>query len=98
MAELSDAGVVTDGQSARVGDTLITVLPWWDGPVARLDCEQFLAAGISRIGGVVLGVAEEVGVACGESNRIFLEPATGAWIKHDDLLWCFLICSLKSVH
>jgi len=42
LAELADAGVVTDGQSVRLGGTLITVLPWWDGPVARAACEQLL--------------------------------------------------------
>jgi Icc-related predicted phosphoesterase len=42
LAELADAGVVTDGQSVRVGETLMTALPWWDGPVARAECEEFL--------------------------------------------------------
>jgi Icc-related predicted phosphoesterase len=42
LAELADAGVVTDGQSTRLGGMVITVLPWWDGPVARADCERLL--------------------------------------------------------
>ncbi|MGQ0631917.1 MAG: metallophosphoesterase family protein [Sporichthyaceae bacterium] len=41
---LDDAGVVSDGSSAVVGDTLITVLPWWDGPIARVDSEAHLDA------------------------------------------------------
>ena len=28
-------GVVTDGDALLLGDTLFTVCPWWDGPVAR---------------------------------------------------------------
>ncbi len=40
---LADDGIVTDGHSVRVGDALITVLPWWDGPVARAASEEFLA-------------------------------------------------------
>lgn len=40
---LADAGAVTDGSSAVVGDTMITVLPWWDGPVAREASEKVLA-------------------------------------------------------
>lgn len=35
IAELSDLGVTTDWGSVRVGDTLITVCPWWDGPATR---------------------------------------------------------------
>jgi Icc-related predicted phosphoesterase len=42
LAELAGAGVVTDGHSSRVGNTLISVLPWWDGPVARAESEEFL--------------------------------------------------------
>jgi Icc-related predicted phosphoesterase len=40
---LGDAGIVTDGGSGVVGDTQITVLPWWDGPVAREASEKVLA-------------------------------------------------------
>lgn len=47
LAELADAGVVSDGQSVRLDSMLVTVLPWWDGPVARAQSEQFLS-GIDR--------------------------------------------------
>ena len=40
---LADCSAVTDGASALVGDTLVTVLPWWDGPVAREASEKVLA-------------------------------------------------------
>jgi Icc-related predicted phosphoesterase len=29
------AGIATDGASLDAGDTLITVCPWWDGPIGR---------------------------------------------------------------
>jgi len=38
------AGVSTDGDSLLVGDTLVTVCPWWDGPVGR----ESVAAQLSR--------------------------------------------------
>lgn len=48
LAALREAGAVVDGESALVGDgpdgTLVTVLPWWDGPVARAASEELLAA------------------------------------------------------
>lgn len=28
-------GIVVDGQSFRLGDTLFTICPWWDGPAVR---------------------------------------------------------------
>lgn len=28
-------GVPTDGDSLLIGDTLITICPWWDGPIGR---------------------------------------------------------------
>ena len=35
--------MVSDGASALVHDVLVTVLPWWDGPVARGASEKILA-------------------------------------------------------
>lgn len=35
-------GLIGDGSSVRLGEDLITVLPWWDGPAARADCEALL--------------------------------------------------------
>ena len=40
--ELRDVGIVTDGQSVQVNAALVTVLPWWDGPVAREESATFL--------------------------------------------------------
>ena len=35
LDEARAAGIPTDGDSVTVGDTLVTVCPWWDGPIGR---------------------------------------------------------------
>jgi Icc-related predicted phosphoesterase len=35
LGDARTAGVPTDGDSVLLGDTLITVCPWWDGPAGR---------------------------------------------------------------
>lgn len=35
MSEVRDAGIPTDGDSVELDDTLITICPWWDGPLGR---------------------------------------------------------------
>ncbi|MEJ2090167.1 MAG: metallophosphoesterase [Gammaproteobacteria bacterium] len=35
LAEARQAGIRTDGDSWLLGDTLITICPWWDGPIGR---------------------------------------------------------------
>jgi hypothetical protein len=41
-------GVVTDGDALLLGDTLITVCPWWDGPDGRAAVAAQLAADAAR--------------------------------------------------
>jgi len=42
-------GVMSDGESLMIGDTLFTMCPWWDGPVAREAIgEQFAKAAAMR--------------------------------------------------
>ena len=48
LAEARAAGVPTDGDSLLLGDTLITICPWWDGPVGRAALEVQLAADAAR--------------------------------------------------
>ena len=46
----SDA-LAVDGDTVRIGDTLFTVCPWWDGPYARVDVEKMLErAALERSG------------------------------------------------
>jgi Icc-related predicted phosphoesterase len=37
-------GVPTDGDSLRIGDALVTICPWWDGPIGREAVAAQLAA------------------------------------------------------
>lgn len=43
LAQAADHGVVTDHESLVLGDTRVTVCPWWDGPIGRARLDQFLA-------------------------------------------------------
>jgi Icc-related predicted phosphoesterase len=48
LAEARAAGVPTDGESLLIGDTLVTICPWWDGPAGRAALEVQLAADATR--------------------------------------------------
>ncbi len=48
MAEARAAGVPCDGDSLLIDDTLITICPWWDGPLGRAQVEVQLAADAAR--------------------------------------------------
>jgi len=48
FSEACLAGVPTDGDSLLLGDTLVTICPWWDGPAGRAALETQLAAGAAR--------------------------------------------------
>ncbi len=48
VADIRAGGVVGDGDDVEIGDTLFTVCPWWDGPVARQTREAQLAAAAAR--------------------------------------------------
>jgi len=48
LAECRRAGVSSDGESLAIGDTLITICPWWDGPAGRAALELQLAADAAR--------------------------------------------------
>ena len=36
-------GVLSDGESTKIGDILFTVCPWWDGPVSQAEIGRQLA-------------------------------------------------------
>ena len=48
LVEARAAGVPTDGDSLWIGDTLVTICPWWDGPRGREALEAQLAADARR--------------------------------------------------
>lgn len=35
-------GILSDGESMRIGDILFTACPWWDGPVSKAEINQQL--------------------------------------------------------
>lgn len=40
--------LAVDGDTVRIGDTLFTVCPWWDGPHAQAGVERLLQAAAAR--------------------------------------------------
>jgi Icc-related predicted phosphoesterase len=48
LEDARSAGASTDGDSLLVGDTLITVCPWWDGPIGRDAVAALLAGDAAR--------------------------------------------------
>jgi Icc-related predicted phosphoesterase len=44
LDEVRSLGVPTDGDSVQLGDTLITVCPWWDGPLGQARVAEQLAS------------------------------------------------------
>ena len=48
LDEARALGVPTDGDSLVLDDTLVTVCPWWDGPIGRAALEAQLAADALR--------------------------------------------------
>lgn len=44
LADAKAAGICSDGDSLRLGDCLVTVCPWWDGPAGKAAVEAQLAA------------------------------------------------------
>lgn len=49
LSDARAAGIATDGDSVLIGDTLVTICPWWDGPAGRAAvAAQFEADGARR--------------------------------------------------
>jgi len=48
LAQARRAGVPTDGDALWLGDTLVSICGWWDGPVGRAALQQQLAADAAR--------------------------------------------------
>lgn len=48
LQEARMSGVPSDGDSLLLSDTLITICPWWDGPVGRAGLQDQLAADALR--------------------------------------------------
>jgi Icc-related predicted phosphoesterase len=48
LDELRSVGVPTDGDSVMFDDTLVTICPWWDGPIGRDAVAAQLATDAAR--------------------------------------------------
>ena len=48
LSEARAGGIPTDGNSTLVGDTLVTICPWWDGPIGRSALVERLAVDATR--------------------------------------------------
>jgi Icc-related predicted phosphoesterase len=48
MLDLAELGVVSDQETLELGDTLVTVCPWWDGPESRAAIGRHLAETAGR--------------------------------------------------
>jgi Icc-related predicted phosphoesterase len=48
MARVRTLGIPTDGDSLAIGDTLITICPWWDGPNAKEKVAHLLEADAAK--------------------------------------------------
>jgi Icc-related predicted phosphoesterase len=48
MSKVRRLGIPADGDSLELGDTLVSVCPWWDGPTARTAVAHQLAADVLR--------------------------------------------------
>ena len=48
LAEARAAGIPTDGDSLLFGATLVTICPWWDGPIGRAALDTRLAMDAAR--------------------------------------------------
>jgi Icc-related predicted phosphoesterase len=84
LAEARAEGIPTDGDSLTVGDTLVTVCPWWDGPVARTTLEAQLAADAARRPARWAWVYHwpPLGsTTCWTGRRDYGDPDLGGWIN-----------------
>jgi len=52
IADIRGEGIAGDGDSVTIGDTLFTVCPWWDGPLARERLVAQLEADAGRRAGL----------------------------------------------
>jgi Icc-related predicted phosphoesterase len=49
LHEAKAGQLFVDGDSVEINGTLVTICPWWDGPVTRADIDQLLARDAGRV-------------------------------------------------
>ena len=75
--------VVVDGDTTRIGDTLFTVCPWWDGPHARAGVERMLESAAALRTGRWIWVyhAPPEGLLSWTGKRHYGDPVLAALVK-----------------
>jgi len=83
LAQARAAGVPTDGDSIELGDTLITICPWWDGPLGRDVLLARLEADAARRPARWIWVYHWPPIGsptCWTGRRHYGDTEVGAWI------------------
>ncbi len=93
LRRLDRSGLHVDGSSVDIGDTRVTVCPWWDGPTTREEvAAQLAAAAIDRPARWVwLYHAPPAGtVLCQDGRRTFPDQDLADWIAEHapDVVLC----------
>jgi Icc-related predicted phosphoesterase len=84
LAAARAAGVPIDGDSWRRGETLVTVCPWWDGPLGRAALESQLAAAAAQRPAHWLWVYHWPPLGsptCWTGKRHYGDAELGGWIE-----------------
>ena len=84
LAEARAAGVPTDGDALLLGDTLVTICPWWDGPLGRAALEAQFAIDALRRPARWIWVYHWPPLGsptCWTGRRHYGDTDLGAWIE-----------------
>jgi Icc-related predicted phosphoesterase len=84
IRDLSRDDVSSDGASLMVEDTLITVCPWWDGPLVKADVAQLLADAAGKRNGRWIWVHHappDRSPTSWAGNRYFGDAELKEWIE-----------------
>jgi Icc-related predicted phosphoesterase len=91
MRKAKRLGIPADGDSIEIGDALISICPWWDGPAGRRRVHEQLARDAARRAGRWLAVYHappEHSPTSWNGRRSFGDPELSAWIDvfHPDVV------------
>jgi len=84
LSEARLSGVPTDGDSLQLDDTLVTICPWWDGPIGRAAVEAKLAADATGRPGRWIWVYHWPPLGsptCWTGRRHYGDTELGGWIE-----------------
>jgi Icc-related predicted phosphoesterase len=83
MRRVRRLGIATDGDSVDLGETLITICPWWDGPAARQAVAEQLERDAARRKGSWIWVyhAPPEGPTSWTGQRSHGDAALTGWIE-----------------